>query len=167
MRVPILIAAAGAVMLLAFAQSPVEPAAPVTQPIPYSHALHAGKLQLKCNFCHENKDPGEMMGIPATAKCMTCHESVKSDSPAIQKLAEWHKGKKDVPWARVYQIPGFVFFSHRAHTEAGASCQECHGNVAETPVLRRETDISMGGCMDCHRRHKAPLDCTYCHDRRN
>ena len=46
-------------------------------------------LKLKCNMCHPNKDPGEIMGIPQASTCMQCHSSVKTDSPAIQKLAEY------------------------------------------------------------------------------
>ena len=65
---------------------------PPEQPIPYSHKKHLA-MGLKCANCHEMPDPGEMMGIPAATKCMSCHASVKKDSPAIQKLAglrqEW------------------------------------------------------------------------------
>ena len=143
------------------------PATGPVQPIPYSHALHVGKLQLKCAMCHENKDPGELMGIPAAAKCMTCHQAVKANAEPIQKLRTFFESKREIPWVRVYQIPSYVFFSHRAHTETGATCQECHGSVATSDVLKRETDISMGGCMTCHRQKKAPLNCTYCHEPRN
>lgn len=106
------------------------------------------------------------MGFPAAAKCMSCHASVKKDSPHIQKVASFARDGREIPWARVYQIPSYVAFSHRAHKEAGAECQTCHGPVAERDVLWRETDISMGGCMDCHRKTKASNDCTYCHEPR-
>ncbi|MCX6607944.1 MAG: cytochrome c3 family protein [Acidobacteria bacterium] len=149
---------------LLIAEAPVP--GPV-QPIPYSHALHAGKLQLKCAMCHENKDPGETMGIPAAAKCMMCHQAVKTDAEPIQKLKTFFETKREIPWVRVYQIPSYVFFSHRAHTETGTTCQECHGSVTTSEVLKRETDISMGGCMTCHRQKKAPLNCTFCHEQRN
>ena len=149
---------------LLIAEAPVP--GPV-QPIPYSHALHAGKLQLKCAMCHENKDPGETMGIPAAAKCMMCHQTVKTDAEPIQKLKTFFETKREIPWVRVYQIPSYVFFSHRAHTETGTTCQECHGSVTTSEVLKRETDISMGGCMTCHRQKKAPLNCTFCHEQRN
>lgn len=144
----------------------VVPAGP-KQPIAYSHQLHAGKLRMPCKSCHENKDPGEEMGIPATAKCMTCHTAVKTDSPEIQKLAQAHGASGKVNWVRVYQIPAYVFFSHRAHTAAGATCQDCHGPVAERQVLAREVEISMGACMDCHRKKQASLDCAFCHEARN
>ena len=72
-------------VLLAFVAA-VFAAEPPVQPIPYSHKQHLA-LGLKCANCHEMPDPGEMMGIPAVSKCMTCHQAVKKDSPAIQKLS--------------------------------------------------------------------------------
>ena len=147
-------------------QTPKPPPPPPEQPIPYSHKTHVGKLKLKCNMCHPNKDPGEVMGIPQAQVCMQCHSSVKTDSPAIQKLTEFAKSSRQIRWARVYEIPTFVMFSHRAHLEAGNACQECHAQVAERDQLFRETDISMGGCMNCHRMKNASNDCSYCHEPR-
>jgi hypothetical protein len=135
------------------------------QPVPYSHKTHLA-LGLECKTCHKNADPGDMMGFPATSTCMTCHVSVKKDSPHIQKLAAAAKEKKEIPWVRVYQIPNFVFFSHRAHTDAGASCATCHGPVHERDVITREVLHNMGTCMDCHRKTKASNDCSYCHEAR-
>ena len=99
-------------------------AEPPLQPIPYSHKQHIA-LGLKCANCHSMPDPGEMMGIPAAAQCMTCHQSVKKDSPPIQKLAAFAARKEPVPWVRVYQIPGYVLFSHKSHLEFAAH----RGNV--------------------------------------
>jgi hypothetical protein len=141
-------------------------AEPPLQPIPYSHKQHIA-LGLKCANCHEMPDPGEMMGIPAAAKCMTCHQSVKKDSPPIQKLAAFAARNEPVPWVRVYQIPAYVFFSHKNHLDTGATCETCHGKVSERDRLFRETDISMGGCMNCHRSSRASLDCAFCHEQRN
>ena len=92
------------------------------QPVPYNHKTHVA-LGLKCNACHKNPDPGERMGFPAESFCMTCHQTIKRDSPHIQKLAAAAKEKNPIPWVRVYRLPGFVYFSHRLHTEAGAACE--------------------------------------------
>ena len=135
------------------------------QPIPYSHKQHVA-LGLKCAFCHENPAPGEMMGIPEGLKCMSCHATVKADSPSIQKLAAMAKRPGGVPWTRVYQIPSYVVFSHKTHVRAGATCETCHGPVAERVQMKKETDISMGECMSCHREKKAPNECTSCHEER-
>jgi Cytochrome c7 and related cytochrome c len=138
---------------------------PPVQPIPYSHKQHLA-LGLKCANCHLMPDPGEMMGFPPEEKCMACHQSVKTDSPAIRKLAAFAAKKQPVPWVRVYQIPGYVFFSHKFHLEAGATCEACHGKVAERERLFRETDLSMGACMSCHRANRAAVDCLFCHEQR-
>ena len=106
------------------------------QPVPYSHKTHLA-MGLKCNSCHKNADPGEIMGFPAESFCMSCHQSVKANSPHIQKVAAAAKEKTPIPWARVYRIPPYVYFSHRVHTEAGATCETCHGRVSERDVLTK------------------------------
>jgi len=136
------------------------------QPVPYSHKTHLA-MGLKCSNCHTNPDPGELMGIPAAEKCMACHKTVKAGSPHIEKLAGFAESGQAVPWIRVYRIPSYVFFSHREHIETGATCETCHGKVAEMDRISKASDISMGGCMNCHRANRASLDCSYCHDQRN
>ena len=137
------------------------------QPIAYSHKLHAGDLKLACAQCHTMPGDGELATLPPTATCMTCHETIKKDSPEIVKLATAHAAGKPVAWAPVYLIPDFVYFSHKKHLSTeGVSCESCHGPVKEREVMRREKDLSMGSCMECHRANKASVDCTQCHDQR-
>src|SRR5262245_50913998 len=138
--------------------------APV-QPVPYSHKLHLSK-GLECKNCHTNPDPGEVMGIPKVAMCMACHRTIKADSPHIQTLAKAAAEKQEIRWKRVYQTPSYVFFSHRNHLEAGATCEKCHGPVRERPVMVKEGDITMGGCMTCHQQNTAPNACNTCHEPR-
>lgn len=162
MKVPMRALALLLLGLLLAAQQPTSPTPP-EQPIPYSHKKHLA-MGLACKNCHTSPDPGETMGIPATSVCMGCHAKIRTDSPAIQKLAKYHQDKAEVPWVRVYQIPTYVFFSHKAHLGTGAKCETCHGPVATRDALFKETDISMGGCMNCHRQNKASNDCTFCHE---
>lgn len=134
------------------------------QPIPFNHQAHAGNLKIKCRMCHPDPDPGETMTLPVASMCMQCHSAIKADSPAIQKLAAFAKNDREIPWIRVYEIPTYVKFSHRAHLESGSTCEECHGPVAQRAQLSKEGDISMGGCMSCHRAKKASIDCGFCHE---
>jgi Cytochrome c7 and related cytochrome c/Class III cytochrome C family len=152
-----------AMALLASRLLAQQPAAPA-QPIPFSHKVHAGTLKLQCKMCHPNPDPGETMTIAAASKCMQCHTAIKADSPSIQKLAAFAKNGREMPWARVYQIPDFVHFSHRTHLNSGAQCTDCHGQVAQRDQLFREVNLSMGDCMTCHRAKNASIDCLYCHE---
>src|SRR6476661_8031683 len=105
------------------------------QPIPFSHKQHAGTLKLQCKMCHPNPNTGESMTIAPASSCMQCHTTIKSDSPAIQKLAGYAKENQRVPWVRVYQIPSYVNYNHRSHLEAGHACEDCHGKVAERDQL--------------------------------
>jgi len=138
--------------------------APQEQPVPFSHRAHAGTLKLKCKMCHPNPDPGEMMRVAAPSVCMQCHSAIKTDSPEIQKLAAAAKDNRELKWVRIYWIPSYVDFSHRAHLEAGNRCEDCHGEVVARDRLVREGNISMGGCMDCHRAKKVSIDCGFCHE---
>ena len=136
------------------------------QPIPFSHKAHAGALKLKCKMCHPNGGSGETMQIAKASTCMQCHSAIKTESPAIQKLAAFAKDDREIRWTRVYEIPSYVNFSHKIHLDAANTCEDCHGRVAERDQLFHEGDISMGACMNCHRLKKVSIDCTFCHDQR-
>ena len=137
------------------------------QPIPFSHKKHLS-LNLKCQECHANPDPGEQITFPPATKCMACHIAIAKDKPAIQKLAEFAKAKKDVPWVQVYRVPDFVYWSHRTHLDEKVKCEECHGVVAEMDVMAKVTNVTtMGGCVDCHRKNDAPTGCESCHPGKN
>jgi hypothetical protein len=139
---------------------------PPEQPIPFSHKQHAGALKLQCKMCHPNPDPGESMTFVAASVCMQCHTTVKKESPAIQKLAQYAAESKPVPWVRVYKIPSYVSYSHRTHLNAKAVCSDCHADVANGEQVAKEGDISMGACMTCHQMRKVSFDCNFCHDLR-
>ena len=134
------------------------------QPIPFSHKRHTA-VGVKCLDCHTIRKPGFLAGLPPEATCMGCHSTVNTDSPAIQKLSEFHKSKKPVPWVNVYQVPDFVWFSHEVHyREAHIECETCHGPVAERKVIVKERPTSMTSCVECHDKNKASTECRLCHD---
>ena len=135
------------------------------QPIQFSHKQHVA-LGLSCHECHTEPDPGASEGLPAVSKCMSCHSSIAEDKPEIEKLTNYADRRQEIPWAPVYQTPNFVKFSHRVHARAGFKCAKCHGPVETRDALWKETDISMGGCVACHRQYKASTSCRVCHDDR-
>ena len=96
--------------------NPMHPAGPV-QPIPYSHKTHLA-LGLTCDFCHTNPEPGKLMTYPATSICMSCHTSIATDRPAIQKLAAFAQSQQPIPWVRVYTVLPGVNWAHRVHLQA-------------------------------------------------
>ncbi len=141
------------------------PLPPPEQPIPYSHKLHVGKLGLKCADCHQGDRDGFMMEYPSEDKCMACHAAVKTESPHIQKLAEFAGAGKPIPWVRIYRVPDYVWFAHASHADdAGIACETCHGPVSERERLFKEKPTNMVACMDCHAEEDAPNDCDFCHD---
>jgi hypothetical protein len=159
----------GLLVGILMAQAPESNVLPTVpqQPIAYSHKLHAGALKLQCAQCHPIPGDGDFATIPPTSACMACHKTTKKDSPEIAKLAAADAKGETIQWVRVYKIPDYVFFNHRKHVSAeGVTCETCHGPVKEREVLRREKDISMGACMDCHRSKNVSVSCTFCHDAR-
>jgi hypothetical protein len=80
---------------------------------------------------------------------------------------------KPIAWTRVYALPDFVHFDHRAHVHAGVVCQTCHGPVETMERMRQVPDLSMGWCVNCHRdatrngvngkKAFASTDCSTCH----
>ena len=153
------------IFFLAALLAAAEDKPPAPQPIPFSHKAHTAAA-VKCLDCHTLRKPGFAAGLPSEQTCMGCHATIKADSPAIQKLAEYARAKKPAPWVRVYRIPDYVWFSHAVHhKEANIGCEVCHGPVGERQVLTKEKPTSMASCMECHARNKAPNDCSgVCHD---
>jgi hypothetical protein len=152
--------------VFAIGQTAVEEIPAPPQPIPFSHKKHVA-LGVKCLDCHPIRQPGFAAGFPKEATCMGCHLTMKTDSPSIQKLAEFNKAKKPVPWVKVYRVPDYVWFSHEVHhREAKLECAECHGPVAQRDVIAKEKSTSMNACMDCHRQKNASNECDVCHDKR-
>lgn len=126
-----------------------------TQPIPYSHALHAGledgQLGMECLYCHTSAEYSRHAGVPSVDTCMGCHTLVKTDSEHIIKLTEYYESGEPVPWVRIHSLPDHVYFNHAQHVAAGVDCQTCHGPIETMEVVYQFEDISMGWCMECHR----------------
>jgi hypothetical protein len=139
------------------------PRAAPSQPVPFSHRVHAN-AGIKCDDCHQPTGDGEQFSIPDLAQCATCHSTPTKPSPETQKLAAMARDQQTVSWVRLYQLPGFVSFSHQQHTKVRIDCEICHGAVATEDVLRQETDISMVACTNCHKLRNASTDCGICHN---
>jgi hypothetical protein len=109
-------------------------------------------------------EPGEDMTFPSAKKCMTCHSTIKTESPAIQKVAEFATAHQDPPWVQVYLLPDYVYFSHKTHIKKGKlACEDCHGPVAERGAITQEEDITMKACVGCHAKMHARVTCNTCH----
>jgi hypothetical protein len=134
------------------------------QPLPFSHKQHAGTLNLPCEHCHTNPDPGIKMGFPDEGTCMTCHIALASDKASIVKLKQYVEVKEAIPWQRVYEMVAGIKWNHSRHVQAGLACQTCHGDVEEMEVMSQTKAVtSMSTCISCHQAHEANAVCETCH----
>jgi Cytochrome c7 and related cytochrome c len=124
--------------------------APV-QPVPFSHALHAGQLGIDCRYCHVGVDKSATSSVPTAQTCMNCHTQVKADSPLLEVVRNSYASGDPVPWVKIHQAPDYVYFNHSVHIARGVSCVECHGKINEMDVVHQAKPLSMGFCLDCHR----------------
>jgi hypothetical protein len=122
-----------------------------TQPVDYSHKLHAGDMGIDCRYCHVNVERGMPATVPATQTCMNCHWKVKTDSLKLLPVRESFASNQPIPWVRVHKLPDYVYFPHSTHVAAGVGCSSCHGRIDQMPKVTQTQPLSMGWCLDCHR----------------
>lgn len=129
-----------------------------TQPIAYSHALHAGTLEIECQYCHTGVEIGRSANIPSPNICMNCHTHVQNVqgkegvSPEIQKIYDAVDNNRPIEWVRVHNLPDLAYFNHSQHVVVGEiECQTCHGPIQEMEVVGQHSSLTMGWCIDCHR----------------
>lgn len=151
------------VALFAFGASPRSLAVGYApeQPVPFSHALHAGELALDCRYCHTTVESTARAAVPPTETCMNCHARIRAQSDAIAPLAASSATGAPVRWKRVHDLPDYVYFDHSAHVTRGVACVTCHGRVDTMERVRQEAPLSMSWCLECHRDptpHLRPAD---------
>ena len=121
------------------------------QPVPYSHALHAGTMGIDCRYCHNTVEVAAKAAVPPTQTCMNCHAHVRTASEKLLPVRESYQSGMPIPWVRVHDLPDYVYFDHSAHVRRGVGCVECHGRVDAMEVVHQDQPLSMGWCLDCHR----------------
>lgn len=122
-----------------------------TQPVPFSHQLHAGAHDIDCRYCHTNVEKSRQANVPATQTCMNCHSQIKTDSPRLEKIRDSWKTGEPVEWVRVHNLPDYAYFNHAAHVNVGVGCETCHGRIDRMAEVFQKEPLSMSWCLDCHR----------------
>jgi mono/diheme cytochrome c family protein len=139
-----------------------------TQPIAFSHELHAGQYEIECQYCHTGVMISKSANIPSANICMNCHSAIKNVggadgvSPQIAKIyeaidydpetAEYGDNTKPIEWVRVHNLPDLAYFNHSQHVNVGGiECQTCHGPIQEMAVVQQWSTLTMGWCINCHR----------------
>ena len=123
-----------------------------TQPIAYSHKVHAGEYKIDCNYCHTGVRKSKSANIPSPNICMNCHSAIKTESPEIQKIYDAIENNQPIEWVRIHNLPDLAYFNHSQHVEVGKlDCQTCHGPIEEMEVVKQHAPLTMGWCINCHR----------------
>src|SRR5882757_1474780 len=101
------------------------------QPVPFSHAIHAGQLGLDCRYCHTKIEKSSEANIPNVATCYGCHAEgrlvkfTSGDEAHVAKtnfIREAYAKDQSVEWTRVHKVPEYVRnFPHNVHLNAGVS----------------------------------------------
>lgn len=126
-----------------------------TQPIAFSHKLHAGDLAMSCTHCHTNVESSPHANVPDTQTCLSCHGAswgnIKSGAASLEPLREAERTGSPLDWVRVHKVPDYAYFNHAVHVARGVSCVDCHGQVNEMEIVSHKEPLSMAWCLDCHR----------------
>ena len=110
------------------------------QPVPYSHALHAGELGIDCKYCHTTVEKASFAAIPPTETCMNCHQRIHVQSPKLEPIRSSFATGLPVEWTKVHDLPDYAYFNHSAHVSNGVGCVECHGGDA-TKEVKEEAHV--------------------------
>jgi Zn-finger nucleic acid-binding protein len=156
-------AAAVASFLLLALLGAVAATAQTSQPIAYSHRVHVTNFKIDCRFCHSSATKSTSAGIPSVEKCMICHRGIAVDRPEVEKIAQYWKEKKPIPWNRVTELPDHTYFPHKRMVNAGVACLTCHPGIDQADAAVQKQEFTMGFCMDCHRKRGVSIDCWTCH----
>src|SRR4051812_28935784 len=85
------LALAGAVVMpIVYARTPYATGAldPVLQPIAFDHRHHVRDDGIDCLYCHEDAERSPYAGVPASERCMGCHNQIWNDSSLIAPLRD-------------------------------------------------------------------------------
>ncbi|MGX5687702.1 cytochrome c3 family protein [Arcticibacter tournemirensis] len=142
-----------------------------TQPIKYSHQLHAGTLKIDCQYCHFGAYKSKNASIPSLNVCMNCHNYVQATekyngeiSPEIMKIykaldydpqsKKYGSNPKPIQWVRIHNLQDFAYFNHSQHVSVGGiQCQQCHGPIQTMPEVYQFSPLTMKWCVNCHRQN--------------
>lgn len=123
------------------------------QPIKFSHKLHAGYYEIDCKYCHTGVEKSKNANIPSANICMNCHNTIRTNSEEIKKIYTAIENDEPIKWVRIHNLPDLAYFNHSQHVKVGGlECEQCHGNIKEMEVVQQYSLLTMGWCIDCHRK---------------
>lgn len=123
----------------------------VAQPVAFDHRIHVTGLRIDCRYCHAGVERSASAGLPSTRQCVACHSKSWMSTAPMQPVRRSLATGRPIPWARVTQLPDFVYFNHAMHVDRGVGCETCHGRVDRMATAEQVVPLTMGWCVDCHR----------------
>lgn len=143
------------------------------QPIKFSHELHAGQNKIACVYCHSGVEKSKHANIPSANVCMNCHAYIqegpnygKEEISKIYAALDYNPetrvygpNQKPIEWIRVHNLPDHVYFNHSQHVKVGKiECAQCHGAIDSMAVVKQNSPLTMGWCIDCHRKTEVKVE---------
>jgi Cytochrome c7 and related cytochrome c len=121
------------------------------QPVVFSHEHHVAGLGIDCRYCHTSVEKSNFAGLPPSATCMNCHRQIWTNADLLAPVRESYATNKPLRWARLNDLPDYVYFNHSIHIAKGMGCVSCHGEVDKMPLMYANAPLTMEWCLDCHR----------------
>lgn len=125
---------------------------PWDQPVEFDHRHHSRDDGIECLYCHSAAERSASAGVPTTGLCMGCHAQIWNQSPLLDTVRRSYFSGQPINWKRVHDVPDFVYFNHAVHVTQGIACENCHGDVGQMARVMQVQPLTMGWCLDCHRR---------------
>src|ERR1041385_4877395 len=105
------------------------------QPVPYSHALHAGELGIDCRYCHNTVEKAAMAAIPPVQTCMNCHARVKTKSEKLEPIRDAFQNASALQQMNVPALPHYVYSNPGTLSKCAVGCHTCHGRIDQMPEV--------------------------------
>src|SRR4249920_3207213 len=71
------------------------------QPIPFSHAHHAGSMGIDCRYCHSGVENSPHAMVPPTKTCMNCHSEIWINSSTLEPVRNSFATNESIRWTKV------------------------------------------------------------------
>src|SRR3954468_14985220 len=71
------------------------------QPVPFSHAHHAGSMGIDCRYCHTSVENSQHASVPPTKTCMNCHSQIWINSSTLQPVRDSYATNQSIKWTKV------------------------------------------------------------------
>jgi len=84
-------------------------------------------------------------------------------SGIVTSLTDKSVGDKSIQgpieWVRIHNLPDHAYFNHAQHVSVGQlECQTCHGPIQQWDVVQQHSPLSMGWCINCHRKTEVQFE---------